>query len=75
MIRMKVIIMMLNQQKDYNSSRYWDPVNRSLNFSGMLEDLAGAPEGAIIVLHACAHNPTGEFYNTHLFKSCHYGFF
>jgi len=25
----------------------------------MLEDLNAAPEGAVIVLHACAHNPTG----------------
>lgn len=25
----------------------------------MLEDLLNAPEGAIIILHACAHNPTG----------------
>jgi len=26
---------------------------------GMLEDLQNAPEGSIVVLHACAHNPTG----------------
>jgi hypothetical protein len=26
---------------------------------GMIEDLRRAPEGAIVVLHACAHNPTG----------------
>lgn len=25
----------------------------------MLEDLSNAPEGAVIILHACAHNPTG----------------
>lgn len=25
----------------------------------MLKDLQSAPEGAIVVLHACAHNPTG----------------
>lgn len=25
----------------------------------MLEDLNNAPEGSVIVLHACAHNPTG----------------
>ena len=25
----------------------------------MLQDLRSAPEGAIVVLHACAHNPTG----------------
>lgn len=26
---------------------------------GMIEDLGGAPKGAIVLLHACAHNPTG----------------
>jgi len=26
---------------------------------GMLEDLNAAPEGSIVLLHACAHNPTG----------------
>lgn len=25
----------------------------------MLEDLNNAPEGSVILLHACAHNPTG----------------
>lgn len=25
----------------------------------MLEDLRNAPENAVIILHACAHNPTG----------------
>lgn len=27
--------------------------------TGMLEDLGSAPSGAIVLLHACAHNPTG----------------
>lgn len=26
---------------------------------GLLEDLGSAPSGAIVLLHACAHNPTG----------------
>eukprot|EP00466_Bigelowiella_natans_P008742 jgi/Bigna1/49449/estExt_Genewise1.C_480012 len=39
--------------------RYWDPSSKSLDISGMLEDLRSAPEGSIILLHACAHNPTG----------------
>lgn len=26
---------------------------------GLLEDLSAAPNGAIVLLHACAHNPTG----------------
>jgi hypothetical protein len=28
-------------------------------FQGLLSDLRSAPEGAVVVLHACAHNPTG----------------
>ncbi|XP_015127719.1 aspartate aminotransferase, cytoplasmic [Diachasma alloeum] len=39
--------------------RYWDPVNRSVDIEGMLEDLSNAPENSVIILHACAHNPTG----------------
>lgn len=27
--------------------------------TGLLEDLGSAPSGAIVLLHACAHNPTG----------------
>lgn len=27
--------------------------------TGLLEDLSSAPSGAIVLLHACAHNPTG----------------
>ncbi len=39
--------------------RYWDASSRSLDLKGMLEDLESAPENSVIVLHACAHNPTG----------------
>jgi len=39
--------------------RYYDPPTRGLNFQGLLEDLSSAPLGAIVLLHACAHNPTG----------------
>lgn len=39
--------------------RYWDQTTRGINMEGFLEDLNAAPEGAVIVLHACAHNPTG----------------
>ena len=38
---------------------YWDANTRGLNFNGMVQDLRNAPNGSIIVLHACAHNPTG----------------
>ncbi|XP_057468029.1 aspartate aminotransferase 3, chloroplastic isoform X2 [Actinidia eriantha] len=39
--------------------RYYDPATRGLHFQGLLEDLGSAPTGAIVLLHACAHNPTG----------------
>jgi len=39
--------------------RYWNPKTLGLDLAGMLEDLNNAPEGSVIVLHACAHNPTG----------------
>ncbi|ESQ41111.1 hypothetical protein EUTSA_v10013515mg [Eutrema salsugineum] len=39
--------------------RYYDPSTRGLNFQGLLEDLGAAPPGSIVLLHACAHNPTG----------------
>ncbi len=39
--------------------RYWDAVKKSLDFEGMKADLEAAPENAVIILHACAHNPTG----------------
>ncbi|CAH3858113.1 unnamed protein product [Pieris brassicae] len=39
--------------------RYWDPKTRAIDFDGMIEDLKNAPENSVILLHACAHNPTG----------------
>lgn len=40
--------------------RYWHQERRGIDFEGMIEDLKNAPEGAVIILHACAHNPTGN---------------
>lgn len=39
--------------------RYWCPKTRGLNLTGMLEDIKAAPNGSIVLLHVCAHNPTG----------------
>jgi aspartate aminotransferase len=39
--------------------RYYDRATNGLNLDGMLEDLKNAPDGAVVLLHACAHNPTG----------------
>lgn len=39
--------------------RYYERSQNGLDFSGCLEDIQNAPKGSIILLHACAHNPTG----------------
>jgi len=38
---------------------YYDITTNSLNLKGMLEAIKNAPPMSIILLHACAHNPTG----------------
>lgn len=39
---------------------YWDEATKSLNFEGMINALkTQAQPGALVLLHACAHNPTG----------------
>jgi aromatic-amino-acid transaminase len=38
---------------------YYDAARRGVDFDAMLAALQAAPEGAIVVLHACCHNPTG----------------
>ncbi|XP_054714143.1 aspartate aminotransferase, cytoplasmic-like [Uloborus diversus] len=45
--------------KNCHTYRYWNPTKRNLDFEGMLQDLENAPEDSVIILHACAHNPTG----------------
>jgi len=44
---------------DQKLYRYWNAEKRSFNIAGMLEDLRNAPPNSVVVLHACAHNPTG----------------
>lgn len=39
--------------------RYYNPQSNGLDLKGMLEDLEEAPEQSVVLLHACAHNPTG----------------
>jgi aromatic-amino-acid transaminase len=38
---------------------YYDATQRGINFEGMLAAINSAPEGTIVLLHACCHNPTG----------------
>lgn len=44
---------------EVKSYRYYDPKTCGLDFAGMVEDLSSAPSGSVVLLHACAHNPTG----------------
>jgi len=39
--------------------RYWSEATHGLDLGGFLQDLRNAPENSVIILHACAHNPTG----------------
>ena len=38
---------------------YYNAARRGIDFDGMLTALNVAPEGTVILLHACCHNPTG----------------
>ncbi|HYL88586.1 MAG TPA: amino acid aminotransferase [Burkholderiales bacterium] len=38
---------------------YYDAKTHGVDFAGMKNALGGLPAGAIVVLHACCHNPTG----------------
>ena len=42
-----------------NNYTYYDAATHGVNFEGMLAALKAMPQGAIVVLHACCHNPTG----------------
>ncbi|CAH1113888.1 unnamed protein product [Psylliodes chrysocephalus] len=39
--------------------RYWNPTTRRIDFEGLIDDLDKAPQDAVVILHVCAHNPTG----------------
>lgn len=43
----------------WDTYRYFNPETVALDFEGMIEDIKAAPEGSVILLHGCAHNPTG----------------
>jgi aspartate aminotransferase len=38
---------------------YYDAKTCGLDFNAMIESIRKIPEGEVILLHACAHNPTG----------------
>jgi hypothetical protein len=43
-----------------SAPRYYDPKTNGLDFKGFMEDVDKAPSGSVFLIHACAHNPTGE---------------
>ncbi|XP_072953025.1 aspartate aminotransferase P2, mitochondrial isoform X1 [Typha angustifolia] len=43
----------------WSEYRYYDPRTVGLDFDGMMADIKAAPDGSFVVLHGCAHNPTG----------------
>ena len=42
-----------------NTYPYYDAQTHGVRFDAMVQTLQGLPRGAIVVLHACCHNPTG----------------
>ena len=38
---------------------YYDPTTKGINMEGLLKDFKALPERSMVLLHACAHNPTG----------------
>lgn len=39
--------------------KYYDSNTYGLNFDGMIQHLDQIPDRSVVLLHACAHNPTG----------------
>jgi aromatic-amino-acid transaminase len=48
-----------NAGMSVNTYAYYDAATRGLDFAGMMRSLEQIPAGAIVLLHACCHNPTG----------------
>ena len=42
-----------------NAYPYYDEGTHGVDFAGMAAAIETAPQGSVIVLHACCHNPTG----------------
>jgi aromatic-amino-acid transaminase len=42
-----------------NNYSYYDAATHGVDFDAMLASLKAMPRGAIVLLHACCHNPTG----------------
>jgi aspartate aminotransferase len=44
---------------DVDGYKFYDPKTCGFDFQGALDDIRKIPERSVILLHACAHNPTG----------------
>jgi aspartate aminotransferase len=44
---------------EWKEYTYYNPETVGLDFEGMVADIKAAPNGSIILMHGCAHNPTG----------------
>ena len=49
----------VHPQTIFSCLRYYDPSTCGFDFNGAMEDISNIPDQSIIMLHACAHNPTG----------------
>lgn len=54
-------------QVEQQQYRYYKPATRGLDQEGLLEDLSKGKPNDVVLLHACAHNPTGA---PHLRPEC-----
>lgn len=48
-----------NARLEVRKYSYYDNATCSLDFANLINDMREMPEGSCILLHACAHNPTG----------------
>jgi len=44
---------------EWGTYRYYDRATKGFDADGMIEDLKNMPDEQILILHSCAHNPTG----------------
>ncbi|MEP6755811.1 MAG: aromatic amino acid transaminase, partial [Chthonomonadales bacterium] len=49
--------------------KYYNPATHGLDFDAMVADLKSIPDGSIVVLHACCHNPSGVDLSTDQWQS------
>jgi len=53
------IPIMTNAGLEVRKYRYYDVEKSDLQFDNMIKDIKEMPQGSCLLLHACAHNPTG----------------